>query len=48
MLRDLAADYYQFMHEAIALSILAICYLRRPSVYRSARNALVLTNVVRS
>ncbi|GAA1963341.1 hypothetical protein GCM10009798_24170 [Nocardioides panacihumi] len=46
VLRDLAADYYQFMHETIALSILAICYLRRPAVYRPARNALVLTNVV--
>jgi membrane-associated phospholipid phosphatase len=46
VLRYLAADYYQFMHETVALSVLAICYLRRPAVYRSARNALVLTNVV--
>ena len=45
-LRDLAADYYQFVHETVALSVLAICYVRRPSVYRSARNALVLTNVI--
>lgn len=45
-LRDLAADYYQFVHETVALVVLAICYIRRPSVYRPARNALVLTNVV--
>lgn len=45
-LRDLAADYYQFVHETVALSVLAICYVRRPSVYRRARNALVLTNVI--
>jgi membrane-associated phospholipid phosphatase len=45
-LRNALADYYQFMHETIALGVLAICYIRRPSVYRSARSALVLTNVV--
>ncbi|GAB7004883.1 hypothetical protein JCM18899A_23560 [Nocardioides sp. AN3] len=46
LLRELCADYYQFMHETVALSVLAICYVKRPKVYRPARNAIVLTNVI--
>jgi hypothetical protein len=41
-----AVDYYQFMHVTVAVTVLAGCYLLRPAVYRRARNALVLTNVV--
>ncbi len=48
LLRELCADYYQFMHETVALSVLAICYVKRPKVYRPARNAIVLTNVIGS
>ena len=46
VLRTLAVDYYQFLHLGVAMAVLAVCYLRRPDVYRPARNALVLTNVV--
>jgi LmbE family N-acetylglucosaminyl deacetylase/membrane-associated phospholipid phosphatase len=45
-LATLAVGYYQFLHLAAALTILAVCYRYRPVVYRPARNALVLTNVV--
>jgi hypothetical protein len=44
--RLVAVDYYQFMHVTVAVAVLAGCYVLRPSVYRRARNALVLTNVV--
>ncbi len=39
-----AAYWYQFMHVGMTLAVLACCYLFVPSVYRSARNSLVLTN----
>jgi LmbE family N-acetylglucosaminyl deacetylase len=42
----MAVGYYQFVHLTAALTILAVCYRWRPAVYRPARNALVLTNVV--
>jgi|SoiMethySBSTD1v2_1073268.scaffolds.fasta_scaffold03862_12 LmbE family N-acetylglucosaminyl deacetylase len=42
----LAVGYYQFLHLTAALTILAVCYRYRPAIYRAARNALVLTNVV--
>jgi membrane-associated phospholipid phosphatase len=42
----LAASYwYQFFHITVTLGVLVWCYWRRPSSYRRARNALVLTNV---
>lgn len=46
LLRLGAVDYYQFMHVTVAICVLAACYVLRPGVYRAARNALVLTNVV--
>ncbi len=46
LVRMLAVDYYQFLHLTVALGVLALCYVRRPALYRPARNALVLTNVV--
>lgn len=43
---SLAASYfYQFAHVTLTLSVLGWCWLRRPEIYRAARNALVLTNV---
>jgi LmbE family N-acetylglucosaminyl deacetylase len=42
----LSVGYYQFMHIGAALTVLAWCYLRRPDLYRAARNALVVTNAV--
>nr|WP_246298543.1 phosphatase PAP2 family protein [Nocardioides panaciterrulae] len=46
LVRMLAVDYYQFLHLSVAMGVLAFCYVRRPALYRPARNALVLTNVV--
>jgi hypothetical protein len=40
-----ASDLYQFAHVTVTLSVLAFCWLRRPELYRSVRNALVLVNV---
>jgi membrane-associated phospholipid phosphatase len=40
-----ASYFYQFAHVSVTLSILALCWWRRPEIYRAARNALVLTNV---
>ncbi len=41
----MASYWYQFLHVSVTLIILLWCYWRRPSGYRRARNALVLTNV---
>lgn len=41
-----ASDIYQFAHLTVTLSVLAWCWLRRPELYRAARNALVAINVV--
>jgi hypothetical protein len=41
-----ASDLYQFAHVTVTLSVLAFCWLRRPELYRSVRNALVLVNVI--
>jgi membrane-associated phospholipid phosphatase len=41
-----ASWWYQLAHLTVTLAVLGWCYLRRPDVYRGARNALVLTNVV--
>ncbi len=42
----LAAWWYQFAHISVTLVALAGCYAIRPAIYRSARNALVATNLV--
>ena len=42
----LATSYYQLMYTSTALAVLVACYLRRPDLYRDARNALVWINVV--
>jgi PAP2 superfamily len=40
------AYWYQFFHIAVTLVVLAWCYVSRPILYRAARNALIITNVV--
>lgn len=45
-LADLTSWYYQLAHLSVTLSVLVACYIYRPAVYRSARNALVLINLV--
>jgi hypothetical protein len=39
-----ASLYYQFAHLSVTLTVLAICYVWYPAVYRPARNALLLIN----
>ncbi len=45
-LADVASWYYQLAHLTVTLGVLVVCYVRRPDIYRSARNALILINVV--
>jgi hypothetical protein len=46
LLSLVASDVYQFAHVTVTLSVLAWCWLRRPELYRTARNALVLINLM--
>ncbi|MCU1592301.1 MAG: hypothetical protein JWP11_3557 [Frankiales bacterium] len=46
LLSLVASDVYQFAHVTVTLSVLAFCWARRPELYRRARNALVVTNVI--
>jgi hypothetical protein len=41
----LATGYYQLMYTTTALAVLLTCYVRRPDLYRTSRNALLLINV---
>ena len=41
-----AAYWYQFAHITFAMAALLWCYISGPQLYRRARNALVLTNLV--
>jgi membrane-associated phospholipid phosphatase len=41
-----ASYFYQFAHVTVTLSVLALCWWLRPEIYRAARNALVITNIV--
>ncbi len=45
-LAEVASWYYQLAHLSVTLVVLVICYLKRPDIYRAARNALVLINVL--
>jgi hypothetical protein len=45
LLSLIASDVYQFAHVTVTLAVLAWCWLRRPELYRAARNALVAINV---
>jgi hypothetical protein len=38
--------WYQFCHISTTLAVLVWCYVAGPALYRSLRNALVITNVV--
>lgn len=42
----MASYWYSFTHFAVTITVLAICYVLRPAIYRGARNALLLTNCV--
>ncbi len=46
LLGRIAVDYYQYLHVTVALCLLVACYVFRPSVYRPARNALLIVNAV--
>ena len=41
----IASYFYQFAHVTVTLTVLGWCWVKRPEIYRAARNALVLTNV---
>jgi hypothetical protein len=43
---DIASWYYQLAHLSITLVVLVVCYLRRPDIYRAARSALVMMNLI--
>jgi hypothetical protein len=42
----ISSYFYQFAHVTVTLTVLGLCWWRRPEIYRAARNALVITNVV--
>jgi membrane-associated phospholipid phosphatase len=42
----LASYFYQFAHVTVTLTVLGWCWVKRPAIYRAARNALVITNIV--
>ena len=46
VLESAAIWWYQLTHIGGTLAVLVWCYLRAPKIYRSARNALIATNVV--
>jgi hypothetical protein len=46
LLTELLVWWYQYSHITGAMTVLICCYIWRPQMYRGARNALVLTNVV--
>ena len=46
LLGRISVDYYQYLHVAVAMGLLVACYVFRPSVYRPARNALLVVNAV--
>jgi hypothetical protein len=45
-LAEIASWYYQLAHLTVTLLVLLFCYVRWPEIYRAARNALVLINVI--
>jgi hypothetical protein len=45
-LSEIAVWIYQHMHTGFTMGVLLLCYLAGPTVYRPARNALVLMNLV--
>lgn len=45
-LSEVSVWIYQHTHTGLTMTVLLLCYLVGPNVYRPARNALVLTNLV--
>jgi hypothetical protein len=45
-LAEIASWYYQLAHLTVTLVVLLTCYVCWPEIYRAARNALVLMNVI--
>ena len=45
-LAGIASWYYQLAHLTVTLLVLVACYIFRPAIYRAARNALVLINLI--
>jgi membrane-associated phospholipid phosphatase len=45
-LAEIASWYYQLAHLTVTLVVLLVCYVCWPEIYRAARNALVLMNVI--
>jgi membrane-associated phospholipid phosphatase len=45
-LAEFASWYYQVAHLTVTLLVLLACYVYWPEIYRAARNALVLINVI--
>ncbi len=45
-LSEISSWYYQLAHLSVTLSVLVACFIYRPDIYRAARNALVLINVI--
>ena len=45
-LQDPAAYYYDLAHIDVTLGVFLLCYFLRPAVYRQARTALALINLV--
>jgi membrane-associated phospholipid phosphatase len=45
-LASLASWYYQLAHLTVTLLVLVLVYVRWPDIYRAARNALVLINMI--
>lgn len=46
IITNLLVYWYQYMHITGAMTALVCCYIWRPAIYRNARNALVITNVI--
>lgn len=45
-LETIAAYWYQYAHISVTMTVLVWCYVSAPGLYRRARNALVITNLV--
>lgn len=43
---EIAVHWYQLAHITVTMGVLTWCYIAGPELYRTVRNALVITNVV--
>lgn len=46
LLGELSSYFYEFAWGFVAIGALIVCWLRRPAIYRSARNAMLVINGV--